>query len=163
MSFLYNTDIVVAIGFVVFIGVLLYFKVPGLILGLLDKRAERISTEIDEARQLREEAQALLASYERKQKEVEEQTADIVTRARADAEAAKEQAMVDLEESIERRLRTAKEQIASAEADALRQVKNRAVTVAVAAAAEVLSSRMDEAKANALLEKSIEDVSAKLH
>ena len=61
-----NTDFVVLVSFLVFIGILFYFKVPTLIGGLLDKRAQTISAELDEARALREEAQTLLASYERK-------------------------------------------------------------------------------------------------
>ena len=62
-----NTDFVVLIAFIVFIGVLFYFKVPGMIGGMLDKRADDIKSELDEARALREEAQTILASYERKQ------------------------------------------------------------------------------------------------
>ena len=68
-----NTDFIVLISFILFIGVLFYFKVPGMIGGMLDKRAEGIQKELDEARALREEAQSILAGYERKQKEVAEQ------------------------------------------------------------------------------------------
>ena len=68
-----NTDFVVLLAFLLFIGVLVYFKVPGLLAGMLDKRAEGIQSELDEARALREEAQTILASYERKQKDVQEQ------------------------------------------------------------------------------------------
>ena len=73
-----NTDFIVAISFLLFLGVLFYFKVPAMIGGLLDKRAEGIKSELDEARALREEAQSLLASYERKQREVQEQADRIV-------------------------------------------------------------------------------------
>ena len=83
-----NTDFVVAVAFVLFIGVLIYFKVPGLIAGLLDKRAEGIQSELDEARALREEAQSILASYERKQKEVAAQAEQIVANAKSEAQAA---------------------------------------------------------------------------
>ena len=62
-----NTDFVVLLGLLVFIGILVYFKVPSLIMGMLDKRADDIKSELDEARKLREDAQTLLASYERKQ------------------------------------------------------------------------------------------------
>ena len=65
--------------------------------GLLDKRAEGIKSDLDEARALREEAQTLLASYERKQREVAEQAERIVTQAKADAEAAAEEAKANLE------------------------------------------------------------------
>ena len=77
-----NTDFVVLLGFLLFIGVLLYFKIPALLGGLLDKRAEGIRDELDEAKALREEAQTLLASYERKQKEVQEQADRIVEAAK---------------------------------------------------------------------------------
>ena len=70
MDFLNNTNIVVAIGFVIFVGIMLYFGVPGLLARKLDERAVRIKAELDEARELRDEAQTLLASYERRQKEV---------------------------------------------------------------------------------------------
>ena len=61
-----NTDFIVTLAFLLFIGVLVYFKVPELLGGLLDKRAAGIQSELDEARKLREEAQEVLASYERK-------------------------------------------------------------------------------------------------
>ena len=79
MDFLNNTEIVVAIGFVIFVGVLIYFGVPGMVTRMLDARAVRIKQELDEARALRDEAQTLLAGYERRQKEVKAQAEDIVT------------------------------------------------------------------------------------
>ena len=85
---LHNTDFVVLLAFILFIAVLFYFKVPSMLGSMLDKRAEGIKTELDEARALREEAQTLLASYERKQKEVQDQADRIVTAAREEAEVA---------------------------------------------------------------------------
>lgn len=158
-----NTDFVVMLGFLVFIGILFYFKVPTLIGGMLDKRAEGIKSELDEARALREEAQTLLASYERKQREVADQSERIVAHARADAEAAAVSAKQELARSIERRLAAAEDQIASAEAKAVRAVKDRAVEVAVAAAGELISGNLAAADANALIEQSITEVETRLH
>ena len=79
------------VGFLLFVAVLMYFNVFGLLGGLLDKRAEGIRDELDEARKLREDAQALLASYERKQAEVQSQADRIVDAAKKDAAAAAEQ------------------------------------------------------------------------
>jgi hypothetical protein len=93
---LFNTDFVVLIGFVLFLSILFYFNVPSMIGGMLDKRADGIKSELDEARALREEAQTLLASYERKQREVAEQSERIVAQARTDAEAAAEAAKAEL-------------------------------------------------------------------
>merc|ERR1712065_65268 len=88
-----NTDFIVLMGFILFIGVLVYFRVPSLIGGMLDKRADDIKAELDEARALREEAQIVLASYERKQKEVQEQADRIVEAAKEEAHLAAEAAM----------------------------------------------------------------------
>ena len=96
-------------------------------MGMLDKRAEGIQSELDEARRLREEAQTMLASYERKQKEVQEQADRIVAPAKQEAEAAATQARADLEKSIARRVAAAEEQIASAQAAAVKEVRDQSV------------------------------------
>jgi F-type H+-transporting ATPase subunit b len=129
---------------------------------MLDKRAEHPrGTRRGPA--LREEAQTLLASYERKQREVEEQAERIVTHARQEAEIAAEQAKADLQASIARRLQAAEEQIASAEANAVREVRDRAVAVAVGAARQVVAKQMTATSANKLIDQAIETVDAKLH
>ncbi|MDP5218186.1 F0F1 ATP synthase subunit B [Ruegeria sp. 2205SS24-7] len=158
-----NTDFVVLLAFLVFLGILFYFKVPSMIGGALDNRAEGIQSELDEARALREEAQTLLASYERKQKEVQGQADAIVAAAKEDASLAAEQAKADLEQSIARRLAAAQDQIASAEASAVKEVRDQAITVAVAAASDVIAKQMTAAEANKLIDSAISDVGAKLH
>lgn len=160
---LFNTDFVVTISFLLFVAVLIYYKVPGLLGSMLDKRAASIQAELDEARKLREEAQSILASYERKHKEVQEMADRIVATARAEAADAAEQAKADLARSIERRLAAAEEQIASAEAAALKEVRNRAVDIAVAAASEVIASHMGAGDQNRLIDAAISTVREKLH
>jgi len=163
MSFFYDSNIVVTISFVIFIAILGYYGVHTLIIDQLDKRADRIRGELDEARRLREEAQATFAEFERRQKEVAARAEDIVEHARVDAREAAERAKADVAESITRRLKAADEQIAMAEANAVKQVRNKAVTVAVAAAADVLRERIGDEKAAALIDESIEKVGNRLH
>lgn len=158
-----NTDFVVLIAFIVFIGVLVYFKVPGMIGGMLDKRADGIEAELEEAKALREEAQSLLASYERKQQEVKDQADRIVAHAKEEAQIAAAQAKEELAKSIVRRLEAAEDQIASAEASALKEVRDRAVSVAVAAAGDVIAKKMTSEDADALIETAISDVQSRLH
>lgn len=158
-----NTDFIVTLGFLLFIAVLVYFKVPGLLAGLLDKRAEGIQNDLDEARALRDEAQALLASYERKSREVKEQADRIVAHARDEAKLLAEQAHAEMEKSLARRLAAAESQIASAEAKAIKDVRDRAAMVAVAAAREVIAKQMTATDANKLIDASIDEVGAKLH
>ena len=158
-----NTDFVVLIAFLVFIAVLVYFKVPRLIGAQLDKRADGIKSELDEARAIREEAQTLLASYERKQKEVQDQADRIVAHAKEEATEAAERAKADLKDSIARRIKAAEEQIASAEASAVKEVRDRAITVAVAVAKDVVAEQMTATQGNKLIDEAIADVGTKLH
>ncbi|WP_370399209.1 F0F1 ATP synthase subunit B [Sulfitobacter sp. JB4-11] len=158
-----NTDFVVLLAFLLFIAVLFYFKVPGLLGGMLDSRADGIKSDLDEARALREEAQSLLASYERKQKEVQDQADRIVSAAREEAKLAAEQARVDLAKSLERRMAAAEDQIASAQGAAVKAVRDQAITIAIAAARDVIAKQMTAAEGNSLIDDAIAQVDAKLH
>jgi F-type H+-transporting ATPase subunit b len=158
-----NTNFIVLMAFILFIAILMYMKIPSKIGAMLDARADGIRADLDEARALREEAQTLLASYERKQKEVQEQADRIVANARTEAERSAEASKDDIAASIARRLASAEEQLESARAAAVKDVQNRAVTVAVAAAKDVIASQMDAVRANALIDESIATVKAKMH
>ena len=158
-----NTEFVVMIAFIIFIGALVYFGIPGKVTGILDARAVQIKADLEEARSLREEAKTILASYERKQREVQEQSDRIVASAREEAMAAATQAKADLKTAIARRLASAQDQIASAEASALRQVKERAVSVAVAVAGDVLAKQMTAENAALSIDDAIGQVEARLH
>jgi F-type H+-transporting ATPase subunit b len=158
-----NTDFVVAIGFVIFLAILVYFKVPGKLLGMLDQRADGIQKDLDEAKALRDEATALLADYERKTREARAQADEIVATAKAEAEAANVQARKDLEASVERRMAAASDQIDSARAAAIREVRDEAIRVATAVAAEVLAKQTSDADRDAMVDQSIETVRQRLH
>lgn len=160
---LYNTNFVVLLAFLLFVGVIAYLKVPGKLMGLLDQRADGIRDELNEAKALREEAQTILASYERKQKEVQEQADRIVETAKHEAAEAAEKAREDLKASIERRLAAAQDQIASAQAAAVKDVRDQAIQVAVAAASDVIAAKMTAADGNALVDEAIAAVKTKLH
>ena len=160
---LHNTNFIVLLAFIVFLAVLVYYKVPGMVGGMLDKRAETIRAELDEARALREEAQIILASYERKQKDVAEQAHLIVTHAKKEASEAFEAAKVDLKASIARRIAAAEDQIKSAEAAAVKEVRDTAVAVAVGAAKDLIASKMTAADGNKRIDDAIKDVEINLH
>ena len=130
---------------------------------MLDKRAEGIRKDLDEARRLREEAQEIYASYERRQRDVKTQADEIVANAKREAEAQAAKAQDDLKISIERRLKGAEEQIASAEKDAVRAVRDRAVRTAIAAASEILAAQVQAGKRSAGIDDAIEEVSRRLN
>ncbi|MCG6901665.1 MAG: F0F1 ATP synthase subunit B [Rhodobacter sp.] len=158
-----NTNFIVLLAFLLFVGILIYLKVPGMLGGMLDKRAEAIRADLDEAKALREEAQTVLASYERKQREVAEQSQRIIDHAREEARVAAEQAKVDLGASMTRRIAAAEDQIASAQARVIKEVRDQAVQVAIAAAREVIAKQMTAADGNKLVDEAITTVEAKLH
>ena len=160
---LYNTNFVVTIAFVCFVSVVLYLGVPKMLAKMLDARADGIRAELEEARSLREEAKALLASYEKKQTEVQAQADRILEAARVEAAAAAEQAKADIVTSVVRRLVAAEEQIASAEAAAVKEVRDQAIVVAVGAARDIIASQMTAADGNSLINDAIAQVGAKLH
>ena len=158
-----NTDFVVLVSFLVFVAVLLYLGVPKMLGGMLDARADGIKAELDEARKLKEDARALLASYEKKQAEVQAQADRIVAAARDEAAAAAEQAKADIATSVKRRLAAAEDQIASAQASAVKEVRDQAVMVAVGAAQDIIAKQMTAADGNKLIDAAIDDVATKLH
>ncbi len=153
-----NTDFVVLIAFVLFIGVLVYFKVPNLILSMLDKRAETIHDELEAARRVREDAKQVLATLERRQEEVEEQAKRIVEAAQREAEEVLEQGKEDIQSSIRRRLTVAEEQIAAAEAAVIRDMKNEAVRVAISVAQDVIAAELTDTEASDRIDSSIAKV-----
>lgn len=158
-----NPEFNVLIGFILFLALLAYLKVPGMLGGMLDKRADGIKSDLNEAKALREEAQTILASYERKQKEVQEQADRIVEAAKTEAKNAAAQAKEDLKDSIKRRLAAAEDQITSAQASAVKEVRDSAIVVAVAAANDVIAKQLTAADGNGLIDDAIKDVAAKLH
>ena len=153
----------VAVAFFMFIGLLLYMKVPGMITESLDQRAEAIRKELDQARRLREEAQDLLADYQQKQRRADDEAKAIIENAEREAMAIKEQSENALKESIERRSRMAEEKIARAEAQALNEVRGAVIDAATAAAEKVLATRVQGAVAGGLVEQSIRELKGKLN
>ena len=150
----------VAVSFFVFLGILLYYRVPKLIAKALDDRAEAIRKELDDARRLRQEAQDLLAEYQSKHRNVAGEAEAIVAQARRDAEVYAEATRAALKTLLERRSKAAQEKIARAEAQALEEVRAKAVDVAVAAAERILREKVD---GKALLDQSIRELKTRLN
>ena len=159
---MFEAEFWVAVAFVLFIGVLGYFGVHKLILSSVDQRRDKIKAELDEARRLKEEAQALLAEYQRKQHEAEEEAAGIISGAKAEAERMVVEANAKMEEFVARRTKMAETKIAQAEAQAVSDVRAAAADAAVAAAEKVLTESVKGDVADKLVAKGIEDLN-KLH
>jgi F-type H+-transporting ATPase subunit b len=153
----------VAVAFFVFLGVLVYFGVHNHLLNGIDDRRKRIRAELDEARRLKEEAQALLAQYQRKQREAEQEAAAILDGARAEAERLAAEAKAKMEDYVARRTKMAEAKIAQAEAQAIADVRAAAADAAVAAAERVLRDTVKGDLADELIAKGIGDLRGKLN
>jgi F-type H+-transporting ATPase subunit b len=163
LDFLLEAEFWVAVGFFIFVAVLIYFEVPKMMIGALDQRSARIKAELDAATRLREEAAALLEQYRRKRAEADREAEAIVTSAKAEAELIAADAKAKMEELVARRTALAQTKIAQAEAQALADVRAAAADAAVEAAERVLVQSARGKIADTLVEQGIRDVKAKLN
>jgi F-type H+-transporting ATPase subunit b len=163
LEFLIEAEFWVAVGFFIFCGVLIYFEVPKLAIRALDQRRTRISSELEAARRLHDEAAALLEDYRRKRREADGEAEAIVANAKAEAERIAAEARTKMEEFVARRTALAQTKIAQAEAQALADVRAAAAEAAVTAAERILADSAKGKIADDLLDQGIRDVKAKLN
>ena len=161
--FFFTPDFWVAVSFLVFVGILIKMGVPALITKALDDRADTVRKELDQARRLREEAQDLLADYQRKQRAADDEAKAIIEEARREAEAMKAESARTLKEQLERRTRLAEEKIARAEAQAVSEVRAAAVDVAMSTAERLIAEKLAADGGADLLSRSIRDLKGKLN
>lgn len=163
MEFLADAELWVAVGFFIVIGIIVWQKVPAMVGKMLDERAATISAELETAKNLRAEAEALLAQYRKKATEVEKEAEAILTAAKADADAFAAESRAQLKLQIERRAQSAQQQIALAEQQAMAEIRRLAADAATAAAEKIIAARIDDKRASALVSDSLKDVAAKLN
>jgi F-type H+-transporting ATPase subunit b len=160
---MFDAEFWVAVAFVIFVGVLGYFGAHRRAVKGIDDRRDRIKAELDEARRLKEEAQALLAQYRHKQQDAEREAQAIVSSAKAEAERLAAEAEAKMEEFVARRTKMAEGKIAQAEAQALADVRSAAAEAAVAAAEAMLTRMVKDKVAHDLVSKGITDLKGKLN
>lgn len=158
-----NAEGYVAIAFVLFVGLLLYLKVPKMIAGALDGRATKVRSELDEAKRLRAEAEALLADYRAKAEQAGRDAETIVHTAQHEATLIVADARAQAEAVIARRMAMAETKIAAAERAAESQVRAQAVDFATAAAKRIIVAHDDPAEAARLTGASIGELDRRLH
>jgi F-type H+-transporting ATPase subunit b len=158
-----NAEFWVAVAFLIFVGLMIYLEVHKTIINALDQRSARIRAELDEARRLKEEAQALLAEYRRKHEDAEREAEAITASARAEAERVAAESRAKMEDFVARRTKMADVKIGQAEAQAIADVRAAAADAAVAAAERILTDSVKGKVAEDLVARSIRDVKAKLN
>jgi F-type H+-transporting ATPase subunit b len=160
---MFEPEFWVTAAFLLFIGILGYLGVHRKILQGLDQRGARIRAEFDDARRLREEAAKLLAEYQRKQHDAEQEARGIIAGAQAEAERLAAEAKAKVEDFVARRTKMAEARIAQAEAQALADVRGAAAEAAAAAAEKILTRTARGKVADDLLNKGVDDIRKKLN
>ncbi len=133
-----GAEFFVLLGFLVFAYLLFHFGAHKIVLNGLDARGKAIADALAQAAKLRQEAEALLASFDKKRAEAEAQAAAIVAEARAQAEQLAKDAAQRMEEFVTRRTAQAEAKIAFAEAQATAEVRAAAADHAARAAESLL-------------------------
>jgi F-type H+-transporting ATPase subunit b len=162
MEFLSNPEVWVAAAFLIFVA-LTAKPIGRAIAKGLDGRAAKIKAQLDEARALRDEAERLLAEQQRKQIAAVKEVETILARAREEAERVRRESAANLEAAFARREKMAIDKIAQAEAQAVTDVRNQAVDIAMAAAAKLLKQSIDSGKGDELIDSAIKELDRKLH
>ncbi len=152
----------VAVAFVAFVAATAK-PVTRAMFGALDARAGRIRAEIEAAQALREEAQKTLAEYKRKQRDALKEAEAILAHTKVEAARLREQAERNLEAALKRREQAAMDKIAQAEAQAILEVRDQAIEVALRATAKLISENLDKKRSDQMVEQAIRDLSGKLH
>lgn len=151
------------VALVIFLGVVIYLKVPGMVTRSLDARTGKIVAELDAAKKLRDDAQALLAEYQRKRKEAEAEAAAIVAAAQREAEQLARDAQQKTADYVARRTALSEQKIKQAEVEAVNAVRSAAVDLAIAASERIIASKLDQDVSNSLFDTALGEVKSRLN
>jgi F-type H+-transporting ATPase subunit b len=162
MEILQEAEFWVGVGLVIFISLMVWLKVPALVVKALDDRATGIQAQLDEALRLRQEAQALLAQIKVQREDSERVAAEMIANAQADSARLRQEAEVKLDEQIKRRQLMAERKIATAEAQAAADVKAAAGELAAQIAEQVLTARLQGLKSDPLIDRAVGQMAGKL-
>ncbi|MGM4980084.1 MULTISPECIES: F0F1 ATP synthase subunit B [Rhizobium] len=163
MTFALDETFFAFVALLIFLGLIVYLKVPGMMAKSLDDRADQIRNELAEAKRLREEAQHLLAEYQRKRKEAEADAANIVAAAEREAQMLTSEARKKTEEFVANRTALSEQKIKQAEADAMKAVRSAAVDLAIAAAESVLAQKTGGSVQSGLFNDAVNEVKTRLN
>jgi F-type H+-transporting ATPase subunit b len=163
MEFIYDSEFWVAVSLFIFIGVLVYLGVHKKVASALDARALLISKELEEARQLREEAEKVLADYRRKLGDVVTEVDNITALATTEAKTLAAETRQSLKEYFDRGIILAEEKIARAEMEAVREFRSVAVDAAIAAAQNLIATKLTPDRAKKLVSESIKALKSNLN
>lgn len=162
MEFLHEAETWAALATVIFV-ILAARPVMRALGKMLDERSAQIRSDLADAEKLRGEAEKLLADYQRRQRQALKEAEGILAHAKDEAERIRKESAANIETALKRRERQALEKIAQAETQAVAEVRNQAVSLAVLGAQKALASGLDAARAGSLIDQSVAELERRLH
>lgn len=151
----------VALSFVLFV-VAVFKPVGKALCSALDARSAKIQKDIDEALRLKEEAQALLASYQRKQKEASEEAQKILENARTESQRLLTEAEAKLEENLNKKIQVAMQKIANYEHSVLQEVRNNSIDLAITTVRRLIEESLNKKISDDLVSRAVTEMNRKL-
>ena len=153
-----NTDFVVLISFLIFVGVLVYFKVPSIVAAFLDKRSNDIQNEIEKAGEILEEAKKILSSIEADHIRTSETIGQLVQSAKSRAGDDEETAKKNIEELMKNKLISAEGQVMSSERKILEEIEGRAIDLSIEKVRMKLSKSLSSSDYDSQFDSSIQSI-----
>lgn len=161
-SLLDDTSLWVLVAFLIVMGIAVAAGLPRIASSFFADRADTVRRQLDEARSLREEAQRMLAEYQKRQRDAEEEAQGIIEQAKADAKIMAAEARAKLDDQLTRRRQAAEERIARAEAQAINEMRGKAADLAIEAARDIISTRVDDRSQASLIDKAVGDLRSQI-
>ena len=153
-----NTDFVVLISFLIFVGVLVYFKVPSIVGAFLDKRSNDIQNEIEKAGEILEEAKKILSSIEADHIRTSETIGRMVQTAKSRAGDEEETAKKNIEELMKNKLISTEGQVMSNERKILEEIEGRAIDLSIEKVRMKLSKSLSSSDYDNQFDASIQSI-----
>lgn len=146
------------VAFIIFVAIAIYLKAPSMIGKLLDEQIERVKKELSDAIELKEEANTLLAEYERKKEDAEKEAEIIVANAKERAKNYEQSALAKSEEIIKRQEAQSIEKINQAEIQAMSKIRKSIIEKSIDSAEKLVSEKISSKKSDQIFTDSLKDL-----
>jgi len=147
----------VTISFFIFLGILIYFKIPQKIKGSLEQNILNIKNEIAEAEKLKEDAKNILAEHERKISNSKNEVKEMINQANEEAEKNIIKTNEVFHNFMENRKKNAEERIRQLKNQAEKDIKNASVKIAIESVEKLIKNSLDKSKLDKIYSSSIEE------
>ena len=147
----------VTISFLIFLGILLYFKIPNKIKETLEQSILNIKNQINEAEKLKEDAKNILTEHEKKISNSKNEVKEMINKASEEAEKNVIKANKEFHNLMENRKKNAEERIRQLKNQAEKDIKNASVKIAIKSAEKLIKNSLDKSKLDKIYSSSIEE------